>query len=180
VEKPRRLVIVSSISALTALPLTATPALAQQPQLEIEQTRMFNMRDIEQRTPNLAFSVASDGSSGSLQGFIRGVGQFDFAITVDPGVGLYVDGVYLARTVGANFEFSDIERISVLRGPQGTLFGKNTIGGALNVVTRRPSGETHFSAEVTGGEDNYFSFECVRADQGFRWLAEAGPGRRRR
>ena len=124
----------------------------------IEQSKIFNMRDIEQRTPNLAFTVASDGTSGSLQAFLRGVGQFDFAITTDPGVGSYLDGVYLARTVGANFELSDIERISVLRGPQGTLFGRNTIGGAINVVTKKPGGETHFSGELTGGEDNYVSF----------------------
>ncbi len=90
---------------------------------------------------------------------MRGVGQFDFALTVDPGVGMYVDGVYLARTVGANFQLADIEQIQVLRGPQGTLFGKNTIGGAINVTTRKPSGETAYSLEVTGGEDSYLSLD---------------------
>ena len=121
----------------------------------IEQVKLFDVRDIEQLTPNLSFTVGNDGSSGSLQAFLRGVGQSDFAITTDPGVGLYLDGVYMARTVGANFEFADIERISILRGPQGTLFGKNTIGGAINVVTRPPSGETNFSVEATAGEDGY-------------------------
>jgi iron complex outermembrane receptor protein len=121
----------------------------------IEAAKLFNIKDIEQLTPNLNFVVGADGSGSSLQAFIRGIGQFDFAVTTDPGVGVYIDGVYLARTVGANIEFSDIERISVLRGPQGTLFGKNTIGGAINVVTRAPSGETSYSAEVTAGEYGY-------------------------
>ncbi|MFK7976420.1 MAG: TonB-dependent receptor [Halioglobus sp.] len=125
----------------------------------IDETNMINVADIEQRTPNLTIRAADNGVSSSLQAFMRGVGQFDFALTVDPGVGMYVDGVYLARTVGANFQLSDIEQIQVLRGPQGTLFGKNTIGGAINVTTRRPSGETNFSAELTGGEDNYISLD---------------------
>lgn len=125
----------------------------------IEQTQMLSVADIEQRTPNLSIRASDNGVSSALQAYMRGVGQFDFALTVDPGVGMYVDGIYLARTVGANFQLADIEQIQVLRGPQGTLFGKNTIGGAINVTTRRPSGDTQYSAEVTGGEDNYFSFD---------------------
>lgn len=125
----------------------------------IEQSNMLSVADIEQRTPNLSIRASDNGVSSALQAYMRGVGQFDFALTVDPGVGMYVDGVYLARTVGANFQLSDIEQIQVLRGPQGTLFGKNTIGGAINVTTRRPSGETTYSAKVTGGEDNYVSFD---------------------
>lgn len=125
----------------------------------IDQTNMISVADIEQRTPNLTIRASDNGVSSALQAFMRGVGQFDGALTVDPGVGMYVDGVYLARTVGANFQLSDIEQIQVLRGPQGTLFGKNTIGGAINVTTRRPSGETAFSAELTGGEDNYISLD---------------------
>lgn len=125
----------------------------------IDQTNMLNVADIEQRTPNLTIRASDNGVSSALQAYMRGVGQFDFALTVDPGVGMYVDGVYLARTVGANFQLSDIEQIQVLRGPQGTLFGKNTIGGAINVTTRRPSGETAFTGELTGGEYNYLSFD---------------------
>lgn len=125
----------------------------------IDQTNMINVADIEQRTPNLSIRASDNGVSSALQAYMRGVGQFDFALTVDPGVGMYVDGVYLARTVGANFQLSDIEQIQVLRGPQGTLFGKNTIGGAINVTTRRPSGETSYTAEITGGEDNYISLD---------------------
>ncbi|GAB5453172.1 MAG: TonB-dependent receptor [Halioglobus sp.] len=125
----------------------------------IEQAKIFNAADLEQHTPNLVVRASDNGVSSALQAYMRGVGQFDFALTVDPGVGMYVDGVYLARTIGANFQLSDIEQIQVLRGPQGTLFGKNTIGGAINVTTRKPSGETSYTAEVTGGEDNYLSFD---------------------
>ena len=63
-------------------------------------------------------------------------------VTTDPGVGLYVDGVYIGRHMGAAPDLLEIERVEVLRGPQGTLFGKNTIGGAINVVTAKPTGET--------------------------------------
>lgn len=125
----------------------------------IDQAKLIKVSDIEQRTPNLSIRASDNGVSSALQAYLRGVGQFDFALTVDPGVGMYVDGVYLARTVGANFKLSDIEQIQVLRGPQGTLFGKNTIGGAINVTTRRPSGETGYNAEVTGGEYGYYSFD---------------------
>lgn len=138
----------------TPVSITALTAAA------IDDAKLFNIKDIESLTPNLNFIVGSDGSGSTLQAFIRGIGQFDFAVTTDPGVGVYVDGVYLARSIGANMEFSDVERISVLRGPQGTLFGKNTIGGAINVVTRAPSGETNYSAEVTAGEDSYLALDA--------------------
>ena len=139
---------------LQETPISITAISAQM----IEQTNMINVADIEQRTPNLSIRASDNGVSSALQAYMRGVGQSDFALTVDPGVGMYVDGVYLARTVGANFQLADIEQIQILRGPQGTLFGKNTIGGAINVTTRRPSGETAYNAELIGGEDNYLSF----------------------
>ncbi len=125
----------------------------------IEQARLLEIKDIEAMTPNLNFIVGNDGSASTLQAFIRGIGQFDFAVTTDPGVGVYVDGVYLSRTIGANLEFADVEQVAILRGPQGTLFGKNTIGGAINVVTRRPSGDLNYSAEVTFGEHSYAGFD---------------------
>tara|TARA_R110002049_G_scaffold31098_8_gene105847 strand:+ start:1288 stop:3549 length:2262 start_codon:yes stop_codon:yes gene_type:complete len=124
----------------------------------IDQSKFFTVKDIEQISPNLSFSSSNNGSSGSLQAFQRGIGQFDNSLTTDPGVGLYLDGIYLARTVGSNFELSDIASIDVLRGPQGTLYGKNTIGGAISVTTRVPTGETSYMGELTGGEDDYVSF----------------------
>lgn len=126
----------------------------------IDDTNMINIADLEQRAPNIAIRASDNGVGSALQAYMRGVGQFDFALTTDPGVGMYVDGVYLARTVGANLQLSDIEQIQVLRGPQGTLFGKNTIGGAIAVTTRRPSGDTALRAELIGGEDNYLSLDA--------------------
>jgi len=78
------------------------------------------------------------GASSSAAIYLRGVGQKEFLPTTEPGVGLYVDGVYIARSVGAVLDLIDIERLEVLRGPQGTLFGRNTIGGAISITTLKP------------------------------------------
>jgi len=91
------------------------------------------------------------GSSNATNIYIRGVGQPDALQTFDPAVGVYVDDVYLSRIRGTQFELMDIERLEVLRGPQGTLYGKNTIGGALKVITRRPTGESKGAASFTVG-----------------------------
>ena len=111
---------------------------------------------LETVSPNLDFFSGTGGSSSQVSAFIRGVGQFDFLLTTDPAVGLYVDGVYLARTFGNNLELNDVAQVEVLRGPQGTLFGKNSIGGAINVTTLTPtgSGRTDFRASV-GNYDSY-------------------------
>lgn len=104
-------------------------------------------------TPSMRFDSAAaiSGSSNSVSVFIRGVGQTDFNLTIDPGVGIYLDDVYISRSVGALLDTTDIERIEVLRGPQGTLFGKNTIGGAVVITSKRPGDEPGFNAEVTTG-----------------------------
>ncbi len=111
---------------------------------------------LETVSPNLVMFSGTGGSSSQVSAFMRGVGQFDFIISTDPAVGLYVDGVYLTRTFGTNLELSDIDRVEVLRGPQGTLFGKNNIGGAINITTLTPtgSGRTDFRASV-GNYDSY-------------------------
>ncbi len=109
------------------------------------------INDLAATVPNLTSTTGPQGSSDA-NFFVRGVGQFDFIITNDPGVGLYVDGVYLGRTVGAMLDSGDIERVEVLRGPQGTLFGRNTLGGAVNIVSRQPDpSEFSGSASATYG-----------------------------
>jgi len=118
-----------------------------------------NISDVAQLS-NIAPNVTLDagtpfsGSTSVLAAFIRGIGSNDFAMNLDPGVGIYLDGVYLARTVGANLDLPDVERIEVLKGPQGTLFGRNTIGGAISVVTRDPGDELAFRGDVTTGRYN--------------------------
>lgn len=100
--------------------------------------------------PNLNI-VQGRGSSNATNIYIRGVGQPDALQTFDPAVGFYVDDVYYSRIRGTQMDLFDIERIEVLRGPQGTLYGKNTIGGALKVVTRRPGQDATGYAQVTAG-----------------------------
>jgi iron complex outermembrane receptor protein len=107
--------------------------------------------DLAGVVPNLTSTNGPQGS-GDANFFIRGVGQFDFIITTDPGVGVYVDGVYLGRTVGALVDNADLARVEVLRGPQGTLFGRNSIGGVVSVVTRQPElGRFGAEAALTAG-----------------------------
>ena len=122
----------------------------------IEKFDVQRVTSLETVSPNLIFNSGTGGSSSQVSAFIRGVGQFDFLLTTDPAVGLYVDGVYLARTFGTNLELNDIQRVEVLRGPQGTLFGKNNIGGAINITTLTPtgSGRTDFRASA-GNYDSY-------------------------
>jgi len=124
----------------------------------MERQNFDNLADISRSTPNLVFDAGTGGTGGATnaQIFIRGVGQTDFLFTSDPGIGVYVDDVYMPRAVGAVMEIADFERVEVLRGPQGTLFGKNTIGGAINIVTQRPGTEVGGTLEVTAGSRNRF------------------------
>ncbi len=102
---------------------------------------------------NLDSSSPFSGSSSVISASIRGIGQDDFAFNFDPGVGVYIDGVYLARTVGANQKLLDVAWVEVLKGPQGTLFGRNTIGGAISVITRDPGNV--FTGTLQGTTGSY-------------------------
>ena len=115
-----------------------------------------DIHGLSRLTPNVNLDAGSpfSGSNSVLSASIRGIGQDDFAFNLDPAVGVYVDGVYYARTVGANQNLLDVERIEILKGPQGTLFGRNTIGGAISIVTRAPGDQLAVDAEVTGGSFN--------------------------
>ncbi len=119
---------------------------------DIEQRSMRDLSSVARYTPNLDFGTggfASEITQATV--YIRGVGQIDPAIYSDPAVAIYVDGVYLARSQGAILDLLDVERVEVLRGPQGTLFGKNTTGGALSVITRRPSQRFGLLADLSIG-----------------------------
>ena len=107
-------------------------------------------------TPNMSFdNINTNGGGGnSAAVFIRGVGQRDFIPSADPGVGIYVDGVYFARSIGSVLDLIDVDRIEVLRGPQGTLFGRNTTGGAIAIHTVKPHEEFEGKVRVRVGIDD--------------------------
>ncbi len=105
---------------------------------------------LSQSTPNVTFEQ-SRATSSTLTAFIRGVGQQDPLAGFEQGVGIYLDDIYLARPQAAVFQVYDVERIEILRGPQGTLYGRNTIGGALKYVTRRLADEPEVKLRVSGG-----------------------------
>ncbi|NML87991.1 MULTISPECIES: TonB-dependent receptor [unclassified Sphingobium] len=122
----------------------------------LAQRGIDNVTQIGDFTPNVKFnsSVPVSASNATAAIFIRGIGQNDYQLSADPGVGLYLDGVYISRGVGNVLDVLNVERIEVLRGPQGTLFGRNTIGGAVSVVTKKPADDLGASLELTTGSYN--------------------------
>ncbi len=127
----------------------------------LEERMINDLSKLADFTPNVIFDTTApvSGLSNGAAVFIRGVGQLDFGLTTDPGVGTYIDGVYSSRAVGGVLDVADIERIEILRGSQGTLFGRNTIGGAVNITTRRPAEEFGGSAEAVLGEFERLDFK---------------------
>src|SRR5690606_8550978 len=118
---------------------------------ELEARAARDLRDLARFTPNVYMTNTGSRHPDTLTAYIRGVGQSDAFATSDPGVGLYIDGVYYARSQGAVLDLLEVERVEVLRGPQGTLFGKNTTGGALNVISRAPRADGDGSLALTAG-----------------------------
>jgi len=113
---------------------------------------------LQDKAPNMTLQIAR-GSNSTLIGFIRGVGQQDPLWGFEPGVGLYVDDVYVARPQGAVLDIFDVSRVEILRGPQGTLYGRNTIGGAVKYVTNRLGNE--FSGKVRAAYGSYNQVDLV-------------------
>ena len=107
----------------------------------IRERGVTELNQLEKHVPNVVQTNFGQGNTGHAAVFMRGIGLQDHIITTDPAVGIYIDGVYLGRNMGANMDLLNIERVEVLRGPQGSLSGRNTLGGALNIVTRKPRGD---------------------------------------
>ncbi|MDN3640109.1 TonB-dependent receptor [Simiduia curdlanivorans] len=106
---------------------------------QLMQNGISDLTDIQKLSPNTTLQQ-SRGTNSTLTAFIRGIGQQDPLWGFEPGVGIYVDDVYIGRPQGAVMDILDVERVEVLRGPQGTLYGKNTIGGAVKYVTKKMAG----------------------------------------
>lgn len=124
-------------------------------QKDIESRDLSNLSDVASIAPNVNFGIGGDGSGSASNAvvFIRGLGTQDFSPTNDGKVGVYIDGVYLARTIGAVLDAADAQQVQVLNGPQGTLFGRNTIGGAVVLTTADPGDE--YSVRIRGTAGKY-------------------------
>lgn len=121
----------------------------------LEKMGIADFSDVARASPSIHFTTYP--SSNMLTLYMRGQGINDpMQITADGSVGLYQDGFYVGRPLGAIFELADLERVEVLRGPQGTLYGRNTTGGAVNMIAKRPSGEFGFRQSFTLGSRDLF------------------------
>jgi len=110
-----------------------------------------NIADVGKAAPSVTLRLGSSGYGKSTQAYIRGIGQTDFNFALEPAVGFYVDDVYHASLFGTSFDLLDLERVEILRGPQGTLFGKNSIGGAVRLISKKPTDRFEASVEGTYG-----------------------------
>ena len=166
--------------ALIDTPIAVSAFSAQ----ELQDRQIQQTSDLEQITPSLQFKPAGQlsGNSAASVVFIRGIGQLDPTAAVDPGVGIYLDEVYLGRAVGGTIEFGDIASVEVLRGPQGTLFGRNTIGGAILVRTKEPKlGEFSGNGRFRVGENNlYEGFAALNLPIADTMAARVSGGFRKR
>jgi len=126
---------------------------------DLEVAAVADISELQGEVPNLSI-YAGRNQQTTLTAFMRGVGQADPLWGVDPGVGLYLDDVYIARPQGALLDVFDVQRIEVLRGPQGTLYGKNTIGGAIKYVSREIADKWTGGASYTGGTYSNHDFRA--------------------
>lgn len=122
---------------------------------QLDQIGFANAQDIRTFVPNLNMHTNAGGNTGTTVS-IRGAITGDPIITFEPAVGIYVDGVYISKSVGSLFDAPDMERIEVLRGPQGTLYGRNTSGGAINLISRKPQEEAEARIRLGGGKFDSF------------------------
>ena len=124
---------------------------------QLEKQRISGISNLNGLIPNLTID-SFPANNQTLRLFIRGVGLSDTQITQDPAVGVYLNGAYIARSAGLTFDVADLERIEVLRGPQGTLYGRNTTGGAIKLITKEPDlNDVAFDQTLSTGNRDLFS-----------------------
>ena len=148
----------------------------------LEARNNSSITDVSNAAPNVTIRMAPQGFGNSAQVFIRGVGQTDFKYALEPGVGMYVDDVYYPTLFGTVFDLLDLDRVEILRGPQGTLAGKNSIGGAVKLYAKKPTGDGHGYAQATYGSYDRVEVRAgidipIVADKLF--LRVSGVGKRR-
>ena len=142
---------------------------------QLQSRGIENIRDLGSLAPNLQISNSPGTNTGS-QISIRGGVQINPALFWDPTVGVYIDGVYISKSLGSVFDIVDLARVEVLRGPQGTLYGRNTLAGAINLVTRQPSGEWRGEATIDYGrfDDRIVKFSLDLPKAGIASLSVGG------
>jgi iron complex outermembrane recepter protein len=130
----------------TPIAITAIPA------AELSDRAFTSAFEIGYTVPNTSLRPAQQAFGNTMTAYIRGIGQYDFDFAFEPGVGIYVDDVYNPFTLGSEIDLLDLDRVEVLRGPQGTLFGRGSIGGVIRYVSKKPEGNNTGFVQVTGGE----------------------------
>jgi iron complex outermembrane receptor protein len=120
--------------------------------VEIEQRGFTSAYEVGLAVPNTSLRPAQAAFGNTMSAFIRGIGQYDFLPEFEPGVGIYFDDVLHPVTMGSTIDLMDLERVEVLRGPQGTLFGRGSIGGAIRYISKKPQGEDVGEASVLYGD----------------------------
>src|SRR5262245_3309872 len=120
----------------------------------LEQRNQTDIAQVAAQAPNVTLQPNGAAFGSSMVAFIRGVGQTDFNLALEPGVGIYVDDVYYATLTGSVLDLLDLDRVEILRGPQGTLAGKNSIGGAIKLFSQKPTGQGGGYLEATAGTLN--------------------------
>ncbi len=123
---------------------------------DLEDKQIGDILDLQYAVPNISLATNTGTASGARI-FLRGVGEDESRATAEPAIGIYVDGIYIGRQVGALFDLVDLERLEVLRGPQGTLYGRNSNGGAIRLISKEPSTEenTYFLGGTAGSDGRF-------------------------
>ena len=157
VSDPNRIIVTAQFreQVLQDTPLAITAVTGE----DLEARGMTNMQDLSKVAPSVSLHHTGSAGGKTLAAFIRGVGASDYNFNIEPGVAFYIDDVYLGPSYGTLLDFIDLERAEVLRGPQGTLSGKNAIGGAVRLVTRKPAGDNSGYLDVETGSRSLLRFK---------------------